>query len=215
MCVNEPQCELQTVLQTPAVFGNKMRPHIKPGCPTPRLGFCLSTQTVWDTCQWTQIPPHKVGGLFSLHVACSESLKRSCQQGKSPILQLCPQRDYGDSRLHYLDFFRLWLWRQKKKKTATRGEKDQANSGNVQNFAADWTRRAIIWATSMEINAVAYITGPQWSYFTFNHLSHTSDKNFSIDFTLAPPPPVLLQSPSIDTQIYSKQERHVWVLIWC
>lgn len=159
-----------------------------------------------------QILPHKVGGLCSLHVACGESLKRNCQQGKSPILQPCPQRDRGNSRLHYLDFFPLWLWWQKK--PATQGERDQANSGNVQNFAANWSRSTIIgphlWKSLLLLTSQA--PSKAISYSTFYTQFWQKFRLLTIDFTatiltLPPPPPALFpfQSPSIDTKLCSQQ----------
>lgn len=42
--------------------------------------------------------------IFSSCCNASESLNRNCQQGKSSILQLCPQRDSGNCR-NFLDSF--------------------------------------------------------------------------------------------------------------
>lgn len=112
------------------------------------------------TCR--QTVPHKVGGLFSLYVACRESFNMNCQQGKSPILQLCPQRDSGNSRLHYLDFFLC-----DRKKPATPGEGDEAESGKAQKFRhhhqslvkGHWQKLWYhLWVTSLEINTATYST---------------------------------------------------------
>lgn len=150
----------------------------------------------------------------------------NCQQGKSPILQLCPQRDSGNSRLHYLDFFLC-----DRKKPATQGEGDEAKSGKAQTFRhhhqslvkGHWQETAVPSLGHVSGNQycyLQYITCLHQSYFIF-HLRHTvltttkkTPFNFravwTIDFTatiltLSPPPPVLLifQSPGIDTQLLS------------
>lgn len=117
ICVSTPQRELQ--LPFPVQEQNTPA---HPDVQSPAVSHSDTdsvsplSQTLSLTCQQTHMrtdtTTHRGEIIFSLCCNASESLNRNCQQGKSPILQLCPQRDSGNCRnstLYFLDFFSVAL----------------------------------------------------------------------------------------------------------
>lgn len=169
---------------------------------------------------------HRERIIFFLCCNASESLNRNCQQGKSPILQLRPQRDSGNRRLYFLDFFSAALVTEtaahlggketRQSQTMPKILPHLSHSGPLKgtdqpggNIIGRGLWKSIRLLTSgASTKAISYSTF-YTRFLTKKKLQFQNSMNYRfhshVSYPLSPPTPVLsiFQSPTIDMQLLS------------